>query len=451
MNKTKRVLSVVLAVLMLSSLIAALAIAEGQHTVVINYVFENGKQAAPSWTATLAEGSSLEQTVTSPTVVGYEPDQATVDVSVNNITENKTYTVTYYPANVGFTVNHYLQNVADNNYTLDKTEEVDGYTESEVGDGLAKAYPGFAALLYNTKAKVAADGSTVVEIYYDRNYYMMSFNLDGGYGVEPIYARYGASVKVENPTKPGYTFNGWEPTVPTTVPAENTTYKAKWQAEKTAKVTVVVWGENADDENYSYIKSVETTAPVGSTLTAIPSGTNLNMGTKLWELKRVEQTTVAADGSSVLNVYYDRKEFTLTFKYDYRSVVGDGHVGATYQKTGTITAKWDADIGAKFLAMNTAAKGSQWSRNENGKDPWTAFLQIMPAENRTYYCQNTSNTAQSAYYYTEGLDGKYVLKHTVNAYYKNSLYISSEDFYPMEGFTYDHGFDGDDDELPSPR
>ena len=450
MNKTKRVLSVILAVLMLSSLIAALAIADGQHTVVINYVFENGKQAAPSWTATLAEGSNLEQTVTSPTVVGYEPDPATFNVSVNNITANKTYTVTYHPANVGFTVNHYLQNVEDNNYTLNVSERHDGFTESEVGDGLAETYPGFAALLYNTKAKVAADGSTVVEIYYDRNYYMMSFNLDGGYGVEPIYARYGTPVKVENPTKPGYTFNGWEPTVPTTVPAENTTYKAKWQAEKTAKVTVVVWGENADDENYSYIKSVETTAPVGSTLTAIPSGTNLNMGTKLWELKRVEQTTVAADGSSVLNVYYDRKEFTLTFKYDYRSVVGDGHVGATYQKTGTITAKWDADIGAKFLAMNTAAKGSQWSRNENGKDPWTAFLQIMPAENRTYYCQNTSNTAQSAYYYTEGLDGKYVLKHTVNAYYKNSLYISSEDFYPMEGFTYDHGFDGDDDELPSP-
>ncbi len=51
----------------------------------------------------------------------------------------------------------------------------------------------------------------MVEIYYDRNYYMMSLNLDGGYGVEPIYARYGASVKVETPTKPGYTFNGWEP------------------------------------------------------------------------------------------------------------------------------------------------------------------------------------------------------------------------------------------------
>lgn len=447
MNKTKRVLSVVLAVLMLSSLIAALAIADGQHTVVINYVFTNGKQAAPSWTATLAEGSSLEQTVTSPTVVGYAPDQPSVDVFVNNITENKTYTVTYHPANVGFTVNHYLQNVADNNYTLDKTEEVGGFTESEVGDGLAETYPGFAALLYNTKAKVAADGSTVVEIYYDRNYYMMSFNLDGGYGVEPIYARYGASVKVENPTKPGYTFNGWEPTVPETVPAENTTHKAKWQAEKTAKVTVVVWGEDADDENYSYIKSVETTAPVGSTLTAIPSSTNLNMGTKLWELKRVEQTTVAADGSSVLNVYYDRKEFTLTFKYDYHSdFLG---IGEGYKKTGTITAKWGADIGSRFLAMNAAAKGSLWSTNYSGARPWTSFLQIMPEENRTYYCQETSNTAQSAYYYTEGLDGKYVLKHTVVAYSGSNLTITAEDFYPMEGFTYDHGTDGDGNPLPS--
>lgn len=450
MNKTKRVLSVVLAVLMLSSLIAALAIADGQHTVVINYVFTNDKQAAPSWTATLAEGSSLEQTVTSPTVVGYEPDPSSVDVFVNNITENMTYTVTYYPANVGFTVNHYLQNVADNNYTLDVSERHDGYTESEVGGDLAKTYPGFAALLYNTKAKVAADGSTVVEIYYDRNYYMMSFNLDGGYGVEPIYARFGAAVEVGTPTKPGYTFSGWEPEVPATMPVNGGTHTAQWEADKTAKVTVVVWGENADDENYSYIKSVETTAPVGSTLTAIPSGTNLNMGTKLWELKRVEQTTVAADGSSVLNVYYDRKEFTLTFKYDYRSVVGDGHVGATYQKTGTITAKWGADIGSRFLAMNAAAKGSLWSTEYSGAEPWTSFLQIMPAENRTYYCRNTSSNAQPAYYYTEGLNGEYVLKHTVNAYYGENLGISSEDFYPMEGFTYDHGFDGDGDKLPSP-
>lgn len=359
MNKTKRVLSVVLAVLMLSSLIAALAIADNETcNVEIKYVFANSsKQAAQSWTAKIAKGTALNTSVTSPAVVGYTPREVTVTFNETVVNDNITRIVYYDPADVGFTIRHYWQNVEDDNYTLHETEKRElGKTESQVGTDLAKDYTGFMARLYDTTTKIAADGSTVVEIYYDRNLYLMSFNLDGGYGVEPIYARYGAALEVGTPTKPGYTFSGWEPQVPATVPAENTTYKAKWQAEKTAKVTVVVWGENADDENYSYIKSVETTAPVGSTLTAIPSGTNLNMGTKLWELKRVEQTTVAADGSSVLNVYYDRKEFTLTFKYDYHS--GFLGIGEGYKKTGTITAKWDADIGAKFLAMNTAAKGS---------------------------------------------------------------------------------------------
>lgn len=448
MNKTKRVLSVVLAVLMLSSLIAALAIAADDDVcnVVINYVFADSRPAANSWTARISKGESINQTVTSPTVVGYAPNQETVTIN-QVIDDHVTITVTYQPVEVDFTVKHYQQNVNDDKYILAETEPKKAFTESQVGDKLAKEYNGFTALLYDTTTKVAADGSTVVEIYYDRNYYLMSFNLNGGFGVEPIYARFGAALEVGTPTKPGYTFSGWEPQVPATVPAENTTHKAKWQAEKTAKVTVVVWGENADDENYSYIKSVETTAPVGSTLTAIPSGTNLNMGTKLWELKRVEQTTVAADGSSVLNVYYDRKEFTLTFKYDYHS--GFLGIGEGYKKTGTITAKWGADIGSRFLAMNAAAKGSLWSTNYSGAGPWTSFLQIMPEENRTYYCQETSNTAQSAYYYTEGLDGKYVLKHTVVAYSGSNLTITAEDFYPMEGFTYDHGTDGDGNPLPS--
>ena len=467
MNKTKRVLSVVLAVLMLSSLIAALAIADGQHTVVINYVFENGKQAAPSWTATLAEGSNLEQTVTSPTVVGYEPDQATVDVTVNNITENKTYTVTYHPANVGFTVNHYLQNVADNNYTLDKTEEVGGFTESEVGDGLAETYPGFAALLYNTKAKVAADGSTVVEIYYDRNYYMMSFNLDGGYGVEPIYARYGASVKVENPTKPGYTFNGWEPTVPTTVPAENTTYKAKWTPGESG-FTVVFWYENANDDGYSYAGSIK---PAN-----VAPGTKVNSGDYknsaftgrddthfTYNETKAETVTVKGDGSTVLNVYFTRNTYTLTFKggkvevicgkeehehthdgWYYKAFDGTYYYGGCYPAgsynglgTGTggaksptcgksehthinscykisdliITAKYGADIHNNF-PIKDGDKTIWWKVPQDTKtyghwdnQPYLGSIDTMPGENITF-TKNDSESGAKIYYYVETLNGE---------------------------------------------
>lgn len=419
MNKTKRVLSVVLAVLMLSSLIAALAIADGQHTVIINYVFENGKQAAPSWTATLAEGSNLEQTVTSPTVVGYEPDQATFNVSVNNITENKTYTVTYYPANVGFTVNHYLQNVADNNYTLNKTEEVGGYTESEVGGDLAKTYPGFAALLYNTKAKVAADGSTVVEIYYDRNYYMMSFNLDGGYGVEPIYARYGASVKVENPTKPGYTFNGWEPTVPTTVPAENTTYKAKWKVDDSVNYRVQYWQENANDDGFSYESSVQKKAAPGTVITAANDKNYTG-----FHYDHTDGATVAADGSSVVNVYYKRNTYTLTFKVNEGFIFDNWVTKAEFKniKYGADTSPW----------WNQAPSGYLWHTTSSGSTFYTAAPD-MPNSNLTIYGKKSSGMS-TIHYYEKGTTTsiKPDLKVQISEWS-----FTDEDYIEIPGFKYD--------------
>lgn len=419
MNKTKRVLSVVLAVLMLSSLIAALAIADGQHTVIINYVFENGKQAAPSWTATLAEGSNLEQTVTSPTVVGYAPDQPSVDVFVNNITENKTYTVTYHPANVGFTVNHYLQNVADNNYTLDKTEHVDGYTESEVGDGLAETYPGFAALLYNTKAKVAADGSTVVEIYYDRNYYMMSFNLDGGYGVEPIYARYGASVKVENPTKPGYTFSGWEPQVPATVPAENTTHKAKWKVDDSVNYRVQYWQENANDDGFSYESSVQKKAAPGTVITAANDKNYTG-----FHYDHTDGATVAADGSSVVNVYYKRNTYTLTFKVNEGFIFDNWVIKAEFKniKYGADTSPW----------WNQAPSGYLWHTTSSGSTFYTAAPD-MPNSNLTIYGKKSSGMS-TIHYYEKGTTTsiKPDLKVQISEWS-----FTDEDYIEIPGFKYD--------------
>lgn len=419
MNKTKRVLSVVLAVLMLSSLIAALAIADGQHTVIINYVFENGKQAAPSWTATLAEGSNLEQTVTSPTVVGYKPDPATVNVTVNNITENKNYTVTYYPANVGFTVNHYLQNVADNNYTLDKTEHVGGFTESEVGGDLAKAYPGFAALLYNTKAKVAADGSTVVEIYYDRNYYMMSFNLDGGYGVEPIYARYGASVKVENPTKPGYTFSGWEPQVPATVPAENTTHKAKWKVDDSVNYRVQYWQENANDDGFSYESSVQKKAAPGTVITAANDKNYTG-----FHYDHTDGATVAADGSSVVNVYYKRNTYTLTFKVNEGFIFDNWVTKAEFKniKYGADTSPW----------WNQAPSGYLWHTTSSGSTFYTAAPD-MPNSNLTIYGKKSSGMS-TIHYYEKGTTTS--IKPDLKV--QNSGWsFTVEDYIEIPGFEYD--------------
>lgn len=445
MNKTKRVLSVVLAVLMLSSLIAALAIADGQHTVIINYVFENGKQAAPSWTATLAEGSNLEQTVTSPTVVGYKPDQATFNVSVNNITENKTYTVTYRPANVGFTVNHYLQNVADNNYTLNVSERHDGFTESEVGDGLAETYPGFAALLYNTKAKVAADGSTVVEIYYYRNYYMMSFNLDGGYGVEPIYARYGAAITLGEPTKPGYKFDGWTPKLPTTMPVGGGTYAAKW-TKQDSKYQIQYWQENADDDGYSYVESETVTAATGDVVNY--NGNKSYAGFTRNTDKTDKNVTVNGDGSTVLNVYFNRNVYEVKF---YKNDGSNRKPKWSEINSLRITAKYGANIRNQWP---TYSGSNTWSVNGTYtwnlfdgyvKDgPYQANIDTMPLNGATFYGPLTSESSETAYYYVEVLPGEEGTEHGSILYKEHhrdtsagsGFSITDEDKYPITGFTF---------------
>lgn len=243
---------------------------QGTKTIIINYVFQNGEQAANPWTATVAKGSDYTQTVNSPAVVGYAPDMETVEVNVTNIQENKTYKVTYQPAEVEYTVNHYQQNIDNDNYTLVLTETKKGFTESPVGESLRKSYEGFTALLYDTTTKIAADGSTVVEIKYDRYYYLLNFNLDGGWGVEPIYARYDTPISVDTSalTKTGYKFGGWvEGALPATMPAEDKTFTAKWDVDGTAKVTVAFWGENAAGNGYDFLQSTEIQKNPGESVT----------------------------------------------------------------------------------------------------------------------------------------------------------------------------------------
>ena len=224
-------------------------------------------------------------------------------VNETNVTQNLEIDLTYKPGKTTYKVSYYLQNVLDEQYTkFGDSVVVEGITGETIDVGneaFAKTFYGFYQLLFET-AEIASDGSTEIEVYYDRLYYKMLFDLDGGYGVQPVYARYGTPVSVDNPTKAGYIFVGWdsnkgwtedfvsgevtewdldedtaaeiEQFINVEIPAHHSSYTAIWRANDAAKVTVVVWGQNADDDSYSYVseETFEIYANTGSTITYVP-------------------------------------------------------------------------------------------------------------------------------------------------------------------------------------
>ncbi len=331
-------------------------------TIVINYVYEDKSLAFEPFVATIEYGGSFNYTVVSPTVVGYAPyyldgdtdkDGKEVELNYTNLTGDKVIEVVYRPVLVDYTVRHYTQNVLDDYYELFTETKGQQLTGSQVGDCQINI-DGFSALYYE-RLTVAADGSTVIEIYYDRNYYLVDFELGGGYGVDPIYTRYGATIGANDPTRAGWTFAGWEligvdGNKPTdeqkttydlnngnliSVPDAGLTYLAIWRQNKTS-YTVVYWKENADDDGYSYWGSQIVGADDSGNLNGkvmsgdvvsgsdnIPSSittTTVN-GSQVDERKYFtyngaktdKNVTVKGDGSTVVNVYYTRNVYTIYF------------------------------------------------------------------------------------------------------------------------------------------
>ncbi len=389
------------------------------YSIVINYVFGDGEQAANSWTAKVAAGSNFTQTVTSPTVLGYTPDQASVALNYSNIDGDKTVTVTYAAAQVDYTVVHYQQNLNDDNYTEVECENKDGYTEDSVGGGLEKSYEGFYSLLYDTTTAIAADGSTVVEIYYDRYYYLMTFDLDGGYGVEPIYARFGAPISVGVPAKAGFDFVGWDPELTyTTMPAQNTTYQAKWTGTPVT-FDVVYWYENAEDEHFSQAGvQYDVSATAGQ---VINGETYKDYAFEGRDDKHFtyyfadENVVINGDGSTVVNVYFHRNTYTLTFEAEGLCVLEEhAHTDSCYGLNCIVPEHTHGD-NCKLICSHQQHDLSCYgldAHDEVSKPSQITETNLVSGEVYTYYTTEGSifGSYQQPHYYLY-LNGKWYCHH----------------------------------------
>lgn len=455
--------------------------------VTVNYL--DAVTSLPIYTgfsATIKGGEPYSQKVLSPTYLGYAPywnpdDPATTDpntatvsaqslaLSVGAAYTGETYTVNvYYKAiAVPYAVRYYFQNIHDDMYT----ENVDYYRQSSDLTGTIIANDdlkldeeqasGFTKLYHYPEA-VAADGSTVFECYYDRNYYQVKLDANGGYGSEHVYARYGTPFVATTPTRHGYRFAGWdklgedgvgdgeEDELPTTVPAENASYIALWESADTT-YTVVYWlkkpesnsklTEECTAEDMTYITSVTVDAKAGDIVNphSDPDHTGIyspkleestyicdnrdhmadpsqhtdacKLGSTLrhyvYESTQM-QVEVQGDGSTVINTVYSRREYTLRFYYGHAWNDNDTPhyyvVGGSTYNFGNIAHQCPDVSDYNDMTLLERVKGV-WGEVQvlDGED----MSSLISEEHRAAYKLGTLpedgsyNSSQRKYYYLE--------------------------------------------------
>ena len=399
--------------------------------MTVEYRYSDGTQAAPSHVEQAVVGEPFHKTVPSPALDGFTPDKAEAVFAVESVTEDLTVVVTYSGAARNYTVKHLFQNVEGTAYAEDEAlrETLEGTTGLDTA-AQAKTVEGFTALPI-TQVKVASSGETVVEVKYDRNSYLLTWNTDGGSYIEPQMLKYGAAVSAPaDPTKVGYTFAGWD-FVPETMPAAATTVTAQWANATQASYQVVYWGENLTG-GYDYLYADKETGTVGddipysTSLTAsrMPQGLEA-AGFELDSAKSAGNVEITADGSAVKNVYFSRRTFTIKFYREDRR-------GRWSEDTSLrITAKYGEDVSARWEA---ACEDDGWGPNKNDNIQYT-LIANMPAENLTMY-EKSSGTGTTIEYRVEKINGS---GYDVYATFKASsgVHLTDEDKMPLTGFAYD--------------
>ena len=314
---------------------------------------------------TVAWGETL--TLPTPTKTGYTfagwYNGDTQFTATTMPKQSLTLTARWTPStNTAYKVEHYWQNLADDGYTLRETETKTGTTGAATA-AAAKSEAGFTAGTV-MQTTIAADGSTVVKIYYTRNSYTLTWNFDGGKenatGYTSGTVKFGAAINKPSadPTKTGYTFGGWDKEIPETMPAEDVTVTATW---KINKYTITF-----DTDGGSAVKSI--TQDYGTTIAkpADPTKTGYTFGG--WD-KEIPGTMPAGD--MTIKAQWKINQYTITFDTD-----GGSEIAPITQDYGTTIAKpadptktgytftgWDMEIPKTMPAGDMTIK-AQWKINQ---------------------------------------------------------------------------------------
>ena len=256
-----------------------------------------------------------------------------------------------------YTVNTYVMGT-DGTYGDPTSEKLTGTTGS-TATYAPEAREGFTVADESVlSGTIAADGNLVLKVYYSRNKYTLT--VDGV--ASEVY--YGAAVSVAEPSKEHYTFAGWEPELPDTMPANDVTVVSKWAedgADYTAYDAAVAAAQAKKAEtDYDKTYTAESRAALDAALAEKVSG-------KKYSEQNVVDAATKAINDAIAAL--DLMTYNATFYVDgteYRVV--PTKVGAQIvapeapSKTGYVFTGWDPAVGV--MGTEDVSFNAQFSAGE---------------------------------------------------------------------------------------
>ena len=222
----------------------------------------------------------------------------------------------------------------------------------------------FAGWLPAFPATMPLGGATLVAQWTPKNY-SIAFDTDGGNAVPSITAAYGAALTAPAaPTKEGYTFAGWSPAFPATMPLGGAALVAQW----TPKSYTITF----DSAGGSAVPSI--TAAYGEAVTAPASPTKDGYTFVGWS--PAFPATMPLGGAALV-AQWTPKSYTITFDSAGGSAVAS--ITAAYgsavtapaapTKDGYTFAGWSPAFPAT-MPLGGAALTAQWTENIPADADW---------------------------------------------------------------------------------
>lgn len=326
------------------------------NRITLTFDYDNGTEPD---VFVARQGKTFNRFNTSPTKVGYTLNSwksssgisyDTYQLRYVNQVKNETYTAVWVPNyNTKYVVKVFAEQL-DGSYKLNETETNYATTDSLVSIDLKyveNLYSPYGDYYFDsdssiTSGNVNGNGSTELVLYFKLNTYTVNFELNGGKlaqnNTSPLTQTVKSGTVITPPKveKQGYTFSNWKNSNGSAVfnwqIRKADTYTASWTPGN-VKVTINIYKETVSN-GYELYKNVTLNQKVDQeTYYTYPSltnatrleYTNYDLDKTYSQQQNAEATigsnsvtyTPKADGSLIVNLYYNLKTKTITFKYGY--------------------------------------------------------------------------------------------------------------------------------------